>query len=98
MTTIHSLIPLRNRKSKGKNKKDAAEASAASAADGAIAAAAAAAGAMSNEDAVDGAVAGTENGASSSSPDQESVVHGAGFGAYFDTHISELTTQVYFNS
>ena len=65
---IHPTISGRNRKSKGKNKKDA---DASAAADGAIAAAAASA--MSNEDAVDGTIAGTENGASSSSPDQESV-------------------------
>ena len=51
--TIHYTIPVRNRKSKGKSKKDAEAV------------------ASGDMDAVDGAVAGTENG-TTSSPDQES--------------------------
>ena len=51
--TIHRTIPVRNRKSKGKSKKDSEAV------------------ASGDMDAVDGAVAGTENG-TTSSPDQES--------------------------
>ena len=51
--TIHCTNPVRNRKSKGKSKKDAEAVS------------------TGDIDAVDGAVAGTENG-NTSSPDQES--------------------------
>ena len=51
--TVNCTIPVRNRKSKGKSKKDAEAV------------------ASGDMDAVDGAVAGTENG-TTSSPDQES--------------------------